>query len=82
VNILGVVGEAELHTHSRAERKAFVSFLDNVLVMIRDWWAVFAEGVIRWKWCFTFRELGIGIIMLQCVEKAMLIVCIRVVSLC
>ncbi len=33
--------------------------------MISDWLVVFAEGEVRWEWSCTFREFGIGIVMLQ-----------------
>ncbi len=57
-----VVGEIEKRTHGGAEGKAFVSYFNDVLVMISDWSVVFAESVVRWEWGFTFREFRVWIV--------------------
>ena len=46
----------------------------NLFVMIGDRSIVFTEGVIRWEWRFTFREFGVGIVMLQSVENVAMLV--------
>ena len=61
---MGAVCKIEKHTHNRAEGMAFVSFFDDVLVVISDWLVVFVESLVRWEWSFTFREFQIGIVML------------------
>jgi hypothetical protein len=61
----GVVGKIEKRTYSRAEGKAFVSFFNDVLVMIIHWSVVFAERVVRWVWSFAFREFQIEIVALK-----------------
>ena len=47
---------------------------DNLFVMIGDRSVVFTEGVIRWEWSFTFRELGVGVVTLQSVENVAMLV--------
>ncbi len=50
--------------------------------MISDWTVVVAEGKVRCKWSFMFREFGIGIVTLQSVENiAMLTKCVGCVFL-